>query len=66
MIAHEDGTWYDSASDYDEETLALISHEENAAADPDPEVQCMATEAAKRYESLIVQQVLSVQVTKAE
>ena len=40
MIAREDGTGYDSASDYDEETLALIAHEENAAADPDPEVQC--------------------------
>ena len=33
MIAREDGTGYDSASDYDEETLALIAHEDNAAAD---------------------------------
>ena len=55
MIAREDGTGYDSASDYDEETLALIAHEENTVADLDPEVQCMAAEDAERYESLIVQ-----------
>ena len=46
--------------------MALIAHEENSAADPDPEVQCMAVEDTERYESLIVQRVLSVQVTKAE
>ena len=65
MIAREDGG-YDSASDFDEETLALIAHEEQGANDCEQDVQCMAADDADRYASLIVQRVLSVQVIKAE
>ena len=65
MIAREDGG-YDSASDYDEATLALIAHEEQAANECEEDVQCMAADDADRYASLIVQRVLSVQVIKAE
>ena len=53
MIATEDGG-YESASDYDEETLALITHEEHCGDD---------YEDADMYECLVAQRVLSVQVT---
>ena len=62
MIATEDGG-YESASDYDEETLALITHEEHGGEDSDHDTQYMA---ADRYECLVAQHVLSVQVTQAE
>ena len=65
MIATEDGG-YDSASDYDEETLALITHEEHDGEDSDHETQYMAPEDADKYECLVAQRVLSVQVTQAE
>ena len=65
MIATEDGG-YESASDYDEETLALITSEEHGGDDSDHETQYMATEDADRYECLVAQCVLSVQVTQAE
>ena len=65
MIATEDGG-YESASDYDEETLALITHEEHGGYDSDHETQYMAAEDADRYECLVPQRVLSVQVTQAE
>ena len=59
MIATEDGG-YESASDYDEETLALITHEEHGGEDSDNETQYMAAEYADRYECLVAQRVLSV------
>ena len=65
MIATED-CGYESASDYDEETLALITHEEHGGDDSDHETQYMAAEDADRYECLVAQRVLSVQVTQAE
>jgi len=65
MISTEDGG-YESASDYDEETLALITHEEHGGDDSDHETQYMAAEDADRYECLVAQHVLNVQVTQAE
>ena len=65
MIVTEDGG-YASASDYDEETLALIASEEQGGDDSEQETQYMAAEEADRYESLVAQRVLSVQVTQAE
>ena len=65
MIATEGGG-YESASDYDEETLALITREEHGGDDSDHETQYMAPEDADRYECLVAQHVLSVQVTEAE
>ena len=53
-------------SDYDEETLALITSEEHGGDDSDHESQYMATKDADRYEYLVAQRVLSVQVTQAE
>jgi len=47
MIATEDGG-YESASDYDEETLALITSEEHGGDDSDHETQYMAAEDADR------------------
>ena len=59
MIATEDGG-YESASDYDEETLALITREEHGGDDSEHEMQYLATEDANTYESLVAQHVLSV------
>ena len=56
MIATEDGG-YQSASDYDEETLALITHEEHGGHDSDHETQYMAAEDSDRYKSLVAQHV---------
>ena len=52
MIATEDGG-YESSSDYDEETLALITCEEHGGDYFDHETQYMAAEDAYRYESLV-------------
>ena len=65
MIATKDAG-YESASDYDEETLALITREEHGGDDSENETQYMAPEDADRYECLVAQRVLSVQVTQAE
>ena len=65
MIATENGG-YESASDYDEETLALITREEHGGDDSDHETQYMVPEDADMYECLVAQCVLSVQVTQAE
>ena len=65
MIATADGG-YESASDYDEETLALITREEQGGDDSDHEMQYRSPEDADRYECLVAQRVLSVQVTQAE
>ena len=50
----------------DEETLALITREEHGGDDSENETQYMAPEDADRYECLVAQRVLSVQVTQAE
>ena len=66
MIALDDGG-YDSASDYDEPTLALIAQDEQcAAATAEQDQQYMAAEHAERYPSMIAHRALSAQVTKAE
>ena len=57
---------YGSASDYDEETLALITSEEHGGDDSEHETQYIVDEDADRYESLFAQRVLSVHVTQAE
>ena len=65
MIATEDGG-YESAGDYDEETLALITREEHGGDDSDHETQYMDPKDADRYECLVPQRVSSVQLTQAE
>jgi hypothetical protein len=66
MVALEDGG-YDSASDYDEDTLALLAHEEQQAAAPTAkDSQYMSVEATEQYPTLVAQRVLSVQLTQAE
>jgi hypothetical protein len=53
MVVLEDGG-YDSASDYDEDTLALIAHEEQQAAAPTiADSQYMSAEAAEQYPTLV-------------
>ena len=52
MIATEDGG-YESASDYDEETLALITREEHGGDDSDHETQYMAAEDAGRRRAML-------------
>ena len=46
--------------------MALITREEHGGDDSDHETQYMAPEDADRYECLVAQRVLSVQVTQAE
>jgi hypothetical protein len=66
VIALEDGG-YDSASDYDEDTLALIAYDEQCAAAPmEQDSEYMAAEHAAKYPSLAAQRVLIGQITKAE
>ena len=59
MIATEDGG-YESASDYDEERLALITREEHGGDDSENETQYMGPEDTDKYERLVAQCVLSV------
>ena len=63
MIVREDGK-YDSGSDYDEETLALIASREEEDAEQDIEV--MGAEYADQYKGLVAQRVLSVQLSQTE
>jgi hypothetical protein len=66
MIALEDGG-YNSAIDYDEDTLALIASDEQcAAASTEQDSEYMAAEHAETYPSLVAQRVLSAQINKAE
>jgi hypothetical protein len=63
MVALADGG-YDSASDYNDDTLALIAHDEQqAAATPETSSQYMSAEAAEAYPTMVAQRVLSVQIT---
>jgi hypothetical protein len=63
MVVLEDAG-YDSASDYDEDTLALIAHEEQQATTPTTtDSQYMSAEAAEQYPTLVAKRVLSVQLT---
>src|SRR3954463_347013 len=65
MMVREDGQ-YDSTSDFDEDTLALISARDGDNSDADEETEVMGAEAADQYKSLITQRVLSVQLSKSE
>ena len=46
--------------------MVLITREEHGGDDSDYETQYLAPEDADRYECLVAQRVLSVQVTQAE
>jgi hypothetical protein len=61
----EDGE-YNSASDFDDDTLALIVTRDGTNSDSDKEMEVMGAETADQYKSLVAQRVLSVQLCKAE
>jgi len=63
LVVKNDGG-YSSASDYDEQTLALLAADD--AGSEEPLVEQIGMEDAEHYESLIVQHVLSAQMEKAE
>jgi hypothetical protein len=65
MVVCEDGE-YDSASDFDDDTLALIAARDGTNSDSDKEMEEMGAEIADQYQSLVAQCVLSVQLSKAE
>jgi hypothetical protein len=65
MVVLEDGE-YDSVSDFDDDTLALIAARDGANSDSDKEMEVMGAETADQYKSLVAQRVLSVQLSKAE
>ncbi|KAK1681416.1 hypothetical protein QYE76_042264 [Lolium multiflorum] len=65
MLVREDGE-YDSASDFDEDTLALIAARDGANSDSEREMEVMDADTADQYRSLVAQRVLSVQLSKAE
>ena len=62
MVKNDGG--YSSASDYDEQTLALLAADDVGSEEPLDEQ--IGTEDAEHYESLIVQHVLSAQMEKVE
>jgi hypothetical protein len=65
MVVLEDGE-YDSASDFDDDTLALIAASDGANSNSDKEMEVMGAETADQYKSLVAQHLLSVQLSKAE
>jgi hypothetical protein len=65
MVVHEDGE-YNSTSDFDDDTLALIVARDGANSDSDKEMEVMGAKTADQYKSLVAQRVLSVQLSKAE
>jgi hypothetical protein len=65
MVVLEDGE-YDPASDFDDDTLALIGARDGANSDSDKEMEVMGAETADHYKSLVAQRVLSVQLSKDE
>ncbi|XP_071676944.1 uncharacterized protein [Lolium perenne] len=65
MLVREDGE-YDSASDFDEDTLALIAARDGANSDSEREMEVTEADTADQYRSLVAQRVLSVQLSKAE
>ena len=65
MLVREDGE-YDSASDFDEDTLALIAARDGANSDSEREMEVMEADTADQYRSLVAQRVLSVQLSKSE
>ncbi|XP_071678373.1 uncharacterized protein [Lolium perenne] len=65
MLVHEDGE-YDSASDFDEDTLTLIAARDGANSDSEREMEVMEADNADQYKSLVAQRVLSLQLRKFE
>jgi hypothetical protein len=65
MVVLEDGE-YDYASDFYDDTLALIAARDGANSDSDKEMEVMGAETTDQYKSLVAQCVLSVQLSKAE
>jgi hypothetical protein len=63
LVVKDDGE-YSSASDFDDDTLALLAAD-HAGNDDHPE-EHISTDDADHYESLIVQRVLSTQMERAE
>ena len=63
MIVRDNGA-YSSASDFDDETYAMLAA--NHAGSEDETEQHIGDDAAERYESLVVCRVLSAQMEKAE
>jgi hypothetical protein len=63
LVVRDDGE-YSSASDFDEDTLALLA-DDHAGNDDHPE-EHIGTGDADHYESLIVQRVLSTQMERVE
>jgi hypothetical protein len=63
LVVRDDGE-YSSASDFDEDTLALLAHD-HEGNDDHPE-EHIGTSDADHYESLIVQRVLSTQIEGVE
>ncbi|XP_066344069.1 uncharacterized protein [Miscanthus floridulus] len=66
MVVRADGG-YSSASDFDEETYALLAANNVAEGDDfQQDEEHIGAEAAEHYESLVVQRVLSAQMERAE
>jgi hypothetical protein len=65
MMVLEDGE-YDSVSDFDDATLALIATRDGANSDSDKDMEVMGAETADQYKSLVAQHILSVQLSKVE
>jgi hypothetical protein len=63
LVVRDDGE-YSFASDFDEDTLALLA-DDHAGNDDHPE-EHIGTGDADHYESLIVQRVLSTQIERVE
>ncbi|KAK1664082.1 hypothetical protein QYE76_052241 [Lolium multiflorum] len=65
MLVREDGE-YDSASDFDEDTLALIAARDGANSDSEREMEAMEADTVDQYKSLVAQRVLRVQLSKSK
>jgi hypothetical protein len=63
LVIKDDGQ-YSLASDFDEDTLALLAA--NHAGNDDHPEEHIGTDDADHYESLIVQRVLSTQMERVE
>ena len=65
LIIREDGE-YDSASDFNEDTYALLAAHEDDDTRPEQEEEHVTAADADKYMSLISHRVLSAQIVKAK
>ena len=65
MIVRKDGL-YDSASDFDEETLALISAQQEDNEDSEQDIEVMGAEDGDNYRSLVAHHALSAQLSQEQ